>query len=301
MNRFAATTLDLSRLPPPEVVKDLSYDAILAARLKSLAQRLEENGVDWDVQDILADPLAIAEREDAFRELLGLAAINDAAKSVMPAFATGGDLDQLAALYGVRRRTIRPATAETAAVMESDKELRRRVQVAPEALTTAGSAGSYVHHAMEASAEVADVGIVVPALGRVDVILLARDTDGGPSTEARLAVRQRLLARNVRPMTAEIVVRGAGVLAFEIDVTLIVRAGPDPDLVRSTATKAVRTMLAERRAIGAAIPCSAIIAAAHVGGVERVDLLSPAADVTPAADEVASCAKLTMRWVAADG
>lgn len=301
MTRFAATTLDLSNLPPPQVIRDLNYEAILAERLESLASRLEEEGVDWDVGGLLTDPLAIAEREDAFRELLGLAAINDAAKSLMLPFATGANLDQLAAGYGIVRRVIRAATAETAAVMEGDKELRRRVQAAPEALTTAGSAGSYIHHAFEASAEVCDVGLVVPRLGRVDVILLSRDVDGGPSAEARLAVRERLLSKDIRSMTAEIVVRGADTLVFRIELTLIIPAGPDPKLVRAEAETSVRRMLAQRRAIAAAIPRSAIIAAAHVAGVERVDLAEPVADVAPAADEVASCGELVMHWELANG
>lgn len=301
MTRFAATTLDLSSLPPPEVVKDLSYDAILAARIKSLKLRLEEAGVDWDVGDLLTDPLAMAEREDAFRELLSLAQINDAAEGVMLAFATGGTLDQLAAFYGVRRRVVRAATDDAPAALEGDKELRRRAQVAPEALTTAGSAGSYVHHALEASAEVVDVAVVIPSLGRVDVILLARDADAGPSAEARLAVRERLLSPEIRPLTAEINVRGATAVPFAIDATMFVRIGPDPSIVRSESQKAVRRLLAERRAIGAAIPRSAIIAAAHVAGVERVELSEPVMDVRPGPDQVASCADLVIRWELADG
>lgn len=300
MNRFAATTLDLSSLPPPEVVKDLNYEAILAARLESLATRMQAGGIDWNVGALLTDPLAFVEREDAFRELLGLAAINDAAKSVMPAFATGADLEQLAAGFGIRRRQIRAATSEAAAVFESDRELRRRLQIAPEAFTTAGSAAAYEHHAKEACAEVVDVAIVVPELGRVDVILLSRDTDGGPSTDGRLAVRERLLRKDVKPTTAEVTVRGATALAFEVELTLFVRRGPDPSLVRASAIAAMRKLLADRRAIGATIPTSAVIAAAHVAGVERVELVRPAADVTPAADQVASCGALKIDWELSD-
>lgn len=300
MTRFSATELDLSNLPPPEVVKDLSYETILSERIASLTGRLEAAGVDWDVGGLETDPLAITEQEDAFRELLDLGAINDAAKSVMLAFATGGNLDQIAASYGIARRVIRPATSERPAALESDRELRRRVQLAPEAFTTAGSAGSFAHHAMEASADIVDVGLVVPELGRIDVILLDRESDAGPSEAARAAVRERLLRKDVKPLTAEVTVRGAEPLAFAIDVDLIVTRGPDPAVVRAAAVKAIRRMLADRRLIGVDVPRSAIIAAAHVAGVDRVELVAPPADISPEGDQVASCSSVHVAWELAD-
>ncbi|WP_020179783.1 baseplate J/gp47 family protein [Methylopila sp. M107] len=294
MTRFAASQLDLSNLPAPEVVKNLSYEAILSARLARLAERLSAAGVGWDVGALETDPIAISEQEDAFRELLDLAAINDAAKSVMLAFAIGGDLDQLAADYGIARRLIRPATADTAAVAETDRELRRRVQLAPEAFTTAGSAGAFAHHAMEASSAVVDVGLVIPSLGRVDVILLDRVSDEGVSTDARLAVRERLLRKDVKPLTAEVTVRSATRLAYRIELRLLVQNGPDPAVIRAAAQRAIVAMLADRRRIGAATPRSAIFAAAHVAGVERVELVEPVSDVEPKDDEIASCSEIVV-------
>lgn len=73
------------------------------------------------------------------------ARINDAARACMLAYAAGPDLDHLAALLAVQRLD-----------GESDERLRRRAQMALEGTTVAGSAASYVFHALSSSVQVKD-------------------------------------------------------------------------------------------------------------------------------------------------
>ena len=85
--------------------------------------------------ELESEPVTKLLQENAYRELLLRQRINEAAQAVMVAYAMGGDLDQLAANYNVKRLTVTPADDDAvppvAAVMESDEALRLRVCLQP--------------------------------------------------------------------------------------------------------------------------------------------------------------------------
>lgn len=91
--------------------------------------------------ELESEPVTKLLQENAYRELLLRQRINEAAQAVMVAYAMGGDLDQLAANYNVKRLTVTPADDDAvppvAAVMESDEALRLRVPAAFEGLSVA--------------------------------------------------------------------------------------------------------------------------------------------------------------------
>lgn len=130
------TPIDLSQLPAPEVVEPLDYEAILAEMLAHL--RTLDPEFDALVE---SDPAYKILQAAAYRELLIRQRVNDAARAVMLAHATGADLEHLAALFGVARL---PG--------ESDTALRRRAQLAPAAYSTAGPRAAYLFHALGAVA-----------------------------------------------------------------------------------------------------------------------------------------------------
>jgi phage baseplate assembly protein W len=171
--RFASTNLDLSRLPSPEVIKSVDYEQILAQRLADLVARFKAIGIDLDTTSLESEPAVILEQADAYREALALAAINDAARSVMLAFATGGDLEHLGAFFGVQRLTVTPATNDAPAIMEDDASLRARIQLAPEALPYAGmTGGGYRSLALKTAPSLKDVLPLKRSGGQVDIVLL---------------------------------------------------------------------------------------------------------------------------------
>ena len=128
-----------------------------------------------------ADPAYKILEVAAHRELLIRRRINEAARSVMLAYAAGADLDQIAANFGVA--LIRPADDRTIpptpAVYETDEELRNRVTLSLEGYTAAGSRGSYVYHALSASGDVKDVAVDSLTPGTVNVAVLTRTGTGG--------------------------------------------------------------------------------------------------------------------------
>lgn len=281
----SSTAIDLSRLPPPDVVEALDFEAILARRRADFLARYPEF-----TAFVESDPAIKLLETGAYAELVLRQRINDAARSLLVAYARGGNLDHLAALFGVLRQEITPADPVTgaAAVMESDEDLRRRVLLAPDSYSVAGPASAYVFHALSADPDVLDASAVSPRPGEVTVAVLSRTGDGTASPELVATVRDLLAGDEVRPLTDRVRVQSASLLPFDIEAQLTLYPGPDAQLILDTASAALDQLLAANRRLGRNISRSAIIAALHVGGVQNVNLVEPVADVFIEQTEVAS-------------
>lgn len=272
----SSTAVDLSRLPPPDVIEALDFETILQAKKDRLALALPEFDAFLE-----SDPAIKLLEICAFDELLLRQRVNDGARAVLLAFATGADLDNLAALLGVTRLEVVPANVQTgaAAIMESDDALRARVLLAPDSFSVAGPAAAYVFHARSASGDVADAAATSPAPGEVVVSVLSRLGDGTASAELIAAVAAVVNADGIRPLTDEVTVQSAGIVPFDIDAQITVFAGPDASLILAAANTALDQLLTDQRRIGRDITRSAIFSALHTGGVQNVTLLAPAADI----------------------
>lgn len=299
MSRF--DTIDLSRVPVPDAIQGLDYEAIVSARIADLLSRLDAAGIPFDVEGLETDPAVILQQEDAYRELLQLAAINDAVRAVLLASSWGTNLDNIAAMFGLSRLVIEPGdpttTPPTPPVMESDERFRRRIQLAPEAFATTGSRDAYAFHALTAHVGVADVAVLNHASGllspgEVAVVILP----GDPEQESEIveAVQARLMRDDVRPLTDALEIRIATSVSAEITARLRLRRGPDPVVVREAALSRLNTFLARQRRIGAAVALSGIYGALQVDDVERVVLTAPVADIEPAVDEVIAVGEITL-------
>ena len=272
----SSTAVDLSRLPPPQIVEPLDFETILAAMTADLTAR------DPSLADLGdADPAIKVLQVAAYRELLLRQRINEACRAVMIAYASAGDLDQLAAVFGVSRLEIAPANPQVGApaVLETDEELRRRVLLAPEAYSVAGPTGAYRFHALSADADIRDANAVSPSPGDIVVAVLSRSGDGTPAAEVLAAVTARVNGETVRPLTDNVSVVAAELVDFDVEATLHLYAGPDAALIEASARASLIDFLERERAIGRDIPVSAIVAALHVGGVHRVELTAPATDI----------------------
>lgn len=304
MSRYSAVTLDLSRFPPPLAIRGINYEDILQARKDALQAAFDKYGIPYDVAMLETDPAIILQQSDAYRELLATAAINDAFKSGLIAFATGADLDHLgitAALNLPRghrdlmlRRVIVPATGTTPAVKESDAEYRRRLMLAPEAYATAGTEGGYLFHALSASPGVINADAWSPAPGEVMVALQGREGLAEASGDVIAAVRSHLFRRDVKPLTNVVSVRSVTTHPYEIAVKVYVQPGPDPAAVRTLVADTLAAMTVARRTPGRDVPLSAITAAASVGPVDRVVVQAPLADQVRDRGELAVCTAISV-------
>ncbi|MFD2177746.1 baseplate assembly protein [Veronia pacifica] len=219
----------------------------------------------------------------AYRELLLRQRVNEAARSVMLAFSSRGDLDQLAALFNVVRRD-----------GESDESLRMRLPLSLEGLSTAGPRGAYHYHALSASSEVKDVSVISPRPGEVEVTVLSHQGRGEANASLLSEVRAALSDEDVRPLTDKVTVKGANVIAYKVVATLICFADPDRKVVNDAAQKAVQQYVAESHQLGRAVTRSGLIASLHQPGVMNVLLSSPAADINTASHEAAWCTDITL-------
>lgn len=284
MARYSAVTLDLSRFPPPLAIRDVTYEGILAARKNALQAAFDKYDIPYDVAMLETDPAIILEEADAYRELLTLAAINDAVRAGLVAFAVGSDLDHLAAFYGVTRFE-----------NETNDDFRRRVLLAPEAFAAAGPEGAYVYHALTADPRVLNADVWSPASGKVAVAIQSREGDGAASDELLTVVRSRLNRRDIKPLTDMVSVQSVENVPYAIDVEAFILPGPDEVMVRESVLASLTKMAADRRTPSRDMPLSAIHAAAMVGPVDKVIVKSPLVDLARDRGEVALCTGINVK------
>lgn len=307
------TLIDMSLLPPPQVIEALDYEILRAAMVDDFRERYPQ----WTAE-LESDPVLKLIEAFAYRELLLRSRINHAVRSVMLAYATGADLDHIGALFNVARLA-----------GEDDTRLRYRIQQGFAALGAAGPAQAYRAHAMGVSADIIDVGVTSSAPGRVDVCVLGHETvEVAQATEAEVmvgailfpdvpvqtgqvvivarnnsallnAVIAALSDENVRPLTDQVVVFGPQVKTAQIEARLHVYRGPDPAMVLTQAQNELSAYLQRIRYLGYDMTRAGLIGALDVPGVQNVLLDSPAADIECAFDQVAiaSSASVTVERI----
>ena len=273
-----AAPIDLSRLSPPSVVEPLDYEAILASLLADVRSLFPDFSADLE-----SDPVQKVLESFAYRELLGRQRSNDAARSVMLAYATGSNLEHLAALLGVTRQISDPGDPEArppvVPTYETDERLRKRTQLAPAAISTAGPESSYRYHALSADSRVKDVHVASPSPGEVTVTILSTENNGAASTELIELVRTALSAESVRPIGDRVTVEGATVTEYTVTAQITVGSGPDSELVRTASEERLRAYTFAAHKLGRDVGLDAIYAALHAEGVVKAELTEPAADI----------------------
>lgn len=329
----ATRMIDLSLLPPPDVVEMLDFEALLVTRK---AQYLSSYPVAEQPAiaarlALKSDPVTKLLEESTYRELVLRQRVNDAAKASLLAYATGADLENRAADYGVQKLTLRPADPDAVppmpAVMESDEDLRYRTRLSLEALSSAGSRGAYEFHGLSASASIASVSVDSPRFSGVPVpatvaaqlpagaIVLVCDYDAGLANplpgdvslavlprldsqeqpeELVYMVHQNLSDESVRPVTDRPRAQLGQPVSFEVQATLELEAGPEPSVVQAASRASLDKAIAAARDLEGQLSLSAVYAALHVQGVRRVDLKKPTADITCDKRHYPNCTSISL-------
>ncbi|WP_247350655.1 baseplate assembly protein [Ralstonia pseudosolanacearum] len=277
--------IDLSQLPAPAVVETLDYEAILAERKDYFVSLhpADQRDAARATLELESEPITKLLQESAYRELVWRQRVNDAARGVMLAFAEGEDLEQIAANFNVQRLTITPAddttVPPTPAVMEGDDSLRERTQEAFEGLSVAGPTKAYEQFARSADGRVADARAISPAGAEVVVSVLSHMGDGTADESLLNAVRAALSDDDTRPLGDRLTVQSVTIVPYRIRATLYLASGPAAEPILDAAGKRADTYRTTRRRIGRDINRSAITAALHVEGVEKLVLHEPAEDI----------------------
>ncbi|WP_392989638.1 baseplate J/gp47 family protein [Serratia ureilytica] len=288
-------TIDLSQLPPPDVIETVDFEVLLSDIKQYLIDCFpeEERPAVRRALALESSMLSITCQALAYREMLLRQRINEAARANMLAFALGTDLEHLAALFNVERLTIVPedgsTTPPTPAVMEADSQLRQRVPQAMEGMSVAGPMAAYEFHARSADGRIADASAVSPSPAYVTVSVLSTEGNGTADAALVAKVEQALNDEDVRPVADRVTVQSADIVEYQIDAVVYVYPGPEIELVLEAATQRLQSYTKEQRRLGRDISLSAIYAALHAEGVQRVELKSPTANIVLDRTQAAYC------------
>ncbi|MCH9780730.1 MAG: baseplate J/gp47 family protein [Alphaproteobacteria bacterium] len=295
--------IDLSKLPVPDAIEAASFDAIVAKLVADAKMRIGDNSnldhFDTTRLDCAAEPMRILIEAFAYREYLLRQRVNDAVRGVMLASATGNDLENLAALYGIKRNTY-----------EIDDALRIRTRDATETLTNAGTASSYRAHANQVNAtytyenstndtqtatigtidyEIADgetftvpitphdTATTSPKGGVVDVKVIGAWAPNAPfaklaNTSLSTTINTEIDSDTIRQLTDTVQVTLGTVRRYKATATLTIGEGPTASAVEQAAETALRAFAFDAYAIGQDVPRNGIIAALWQEGVENLSL-----------------------------
>lgn len=288
-------TIDLSQLPPPEVVESLDFEALLED-IKAYLITCFPDAEQAAVRRALAlesSTLSIVCQMLAYREMLLRQRINDAARATLVAFARGADLAHLGALFNVQRLLITPenpqTTPPTPAVFESDSQLRQRIPQAMEGMSVAGPMAAYEFHARSADGRVADASAISPSPACVTLSVLSTEGNGTASEALIARVASALNDEAVRPVADRLTVQSATIVEYQIKARVYVMPGPEIELVLAACEQRLERYAQEQRRLGRDIRLSAIYAALHVEGVQRVELMQPVADIVLDRTQAAYC------------
>lgn len=287
------TAIDLSKLPAPDVIAQIDYENILKDGLDDFHTRMKELGIDYVVLE--SDPAYKLAEVFAYREMLVRQTSNEQALSVLLAYAKKNDLDHKAAERGLERKVI------SADVMEADESLRRRVQMAPESYTTAGSEGSYIFHGINADPRVKDIYPYAPMdasgfpKGICNIYVLSSEGNGIAPEDLLAIVTEQLNQKVVRPLTDYVNVFSASVKNYNITAEIEIENGPDSNIIIQSAYEQIKAYAKQVHSFGIAPSLSGIYQALHRPGVIKVTLSSPTSDITTALGQVAYCTSFDLK------
>lgn len=299
MSSNTYTAIDLSLLSPPDVVKQIDFETILKEGLEDFYQRMRE--VQPDFPDLLeSDPAMKLAEAFAYREITVRQDANNQALSVLLAYSSDNDLDHKAAERNLQRRIISEATDKTPEVKESNESLRKRIQLAPEGQTTAGSEGSYIFHGLNADPRVKDIYPFAPLdetgnpTGICNIYVLSNESDGTASEDLINVVSAALNAKSVRPLTDRPIIYSASILNYSINAEIFIDEGPDENIVLDSCYKAAQEYTKKSHSFNDGISLSGIYQALHQPGVSRVNLISPTNNIDTSIGQVAFCTGISI-------
>ncbi|MEN5278063.1 baseplate J/gp47 family protein [Brucella sp. TWI432] len=275
--------IDLKNLTTPGVIETVSYASILDEAIEDLKVRFAKAGVTYDVGNLETDPAKILVEVSAAREIIIRQRINDAAKANLIAYATGSDLDHLAAFYDVTRLS-----------GENDIQLRARVVLAIQARSPGGSSYWYKQAALRADTRIKDVVVYREPFWPVIHIAVLSNYDGGIPDQAMLsAVTAEVLSDKVRLLNDTIIVEAAVTQEVNItaDIWLLPTAGTN---VFDSLEQVLRDAWFMESGVGFDLEISWLESRLHIDGVKKVTVTSPTATIVNSEGKATALGTITL-------
>jgi phage-related baseplate assembly protein len=274
--------LDLQTLPPAEIIEPLNYDAILAEYVELFNSRFP----DYNVGALETDPVKIALEVGAYRELLLRARMNDVARANLLYYATGGDLDQLAAFYDVTRL-----------LNETDVRFRDRVVLAISGRSTGGTVERYKFVALSADVNIRDVAVwrknPSPVIG---VSVLNTLNDGVAYPEMLTSVMAALTDPAVQMVNDQFAIESAVTTTVNVTANVWLL----PSTLQSTFVElpeALRAKWIEEGGLGRDLTKAWLVSRLMQAGIQKVELLTPSADTVVNFHQAVALGTVTLNYM----
>ncbi|MFB9136714.1 baseplate J/gp47 family protein [Vibrio olivae] len=284
---------DLSSLPAPSLLEEISYETILS----EMVDRLVSVNPEFSAL-VESDPAYQVLEVAAYFRMLDRQRVNEAALATLLPYASNTDLDNIGARYDVARLVISPADSSTVppteAELEPDTDFRRRILLALEGISVAGPTNAYYFHALSADPLIADVSATSPNPGEVLVTILSRNDNGEASQELIEIVLNALNAEDVRPLTDEVIVQSVKLVEYSVDATIYVDDSPESEPIVEEALVSLDRYINGQFRLGRSIRRSAIMASLHVTGVQNVVLTEPQEDILISKEQAGHCVQIVV-------
>lgn len=264
--------MNLEELPAPEIIEELSLKEILQQMLENFKKIAPEFSAYVE-----SDPLIKLMEVCAYRELLLRQKLNQSAKANLLAFATGTDLDNLAAFYGVERNP-----------SESDDDLRERIKLKIEGWSTAGCKAAYIYHAIQSDPRVKEANADSPESGLVRISILSNENNGVVSDDLLEAVNNYMQRDDIRMLTDTVQVVACKLIDVEVKAKITLMSSTPTEFLNTVKTS-FKNVFEKTAAMGVSISRSWIISNLFFDGVKDVQLLQPTSDKVVQENE---CARL---------
>ena len=300
--------LNLDSLAAPEIIENISFQDIFNELRADFSTRFPDFSALVE-----SDPAIKLLEVAAYREVILRSRVNDAFKATLLAFAAAGDLDNLAAFYGLTR-----------IAQETDEELRTRTVNRIQGSSTAGGAAWYRYQALTANTGVRDARVTSPAAGEVQIALLSKEVEniealgasantlstdmsdlatfygitisdsdndaqlapqiravidaagpGGTATPQMLAAVDAVMQDSeVRVITDTVSTTSANVVSVNVEVDVYLYPDSSASILNNIEA-AIRAGVATEGGLGWDLTLSWLIKNIHVDGVQRVELITP--------------------------
>jgi phage-related baseplate assembly protein len=264
--------MNLNELQTPEVIEELSFEEVLQHMKEALV------AIDAEYTAYLgSDPLMKLMEVAAYREVLLRQRINQAAKANLLAFATGSDLDNLAAFYGITRKE-----------GETDEELRARTHAKIVGWSSSGSREAYKFHALNSDSRVKEANADSPGPGLVRISILSKENGGVVSNELLESVKNYMLREDIRMLTDTVEVVSCGLIEVNIKAKIILMSSTPVEILNTIKSSFIGAFN-KIAGLGVSISRAWIISNLFASGVKDVELKNPTEDILVSEIE---CAKL---------
>lgn len=188
-----------------------------------------------------------------------------------------GQINKLVDLYDYCSECENLTVSDGGSDQATDDEFYALMRSSMDAFSTAGAIGSYIYHAKSVSTEIADVIVVSPEPGYVDIYTLMDD-----GTIATKEIKEKVLAAcnadTVRPLTDFVSVKDAETIPYNIAFTYYTQS--DSAISATDIAAAVNVAVEEYKAwqsakLGLDINPSHLIGLLMKTGIKRVELTEP--------------------------